>query len=109
MSPQDPGTGGDHNAEADTALMPSEVSPNVGFFDRFAGWSTRLVSRAAFFTFCVVLVIVWVPTILVIRDVDTWQLVINTGTTIITFLMGALLENGHTRSDHAIQHQLNPI
>src|SRR5437016_10642538 len=100
MSPREPGTGDDQNAESDTALMPSEVSPRIGFFDRFAGWSARLVGRAAFFTFCVVLVIVWVPTILVIRNVDTWQLVINTGTTIITFLMVALLENGHTRSDH---------
>jgi len=40
-------------------LMPSEVSSRVGPFDRFAGFSSKIASRAAFFTMCVVLVIVW--------------------------------------------------
>jgi hypothetical protein len=53
--------------------------------------------------------VVWLPTIFVLHDIDTWQLVINTVTTIITFLMVALLENTHTRSDRAIQHKLNAI
>jgi hypothetical protein len=57
----------------------------------------------------VILVVVWLPTIFVMHDIDTWQLVINTVTTIITFLMVALLENTHTRSDRAIQHKLNAI
>jgi hypothetical protein len=54
-------------------------------------------------------VIVWAPTILMFRDVDTWQLIINTVTTIITFLLVALLQNSQTRSDQAIQHKLNAI
>jgi hypothetical protein len=41
--------------------------------------------------------------------VDTWQLIINTVTTIITFLMVALLQNSQTRSDQALQHKLNAI
>jgi len=90
-------------------LMPSEVSSRVGPFDRFAGFSSRLASRAAFFTMCVVLVVVWAPTFFIIRNVDTWQLIINTITTIITFLMVALLQNSQTRSDQAIQHKLNAI
>jgi hypothetical protein len=90
-------------------LMPSEVSPRVGPFDVFAGWSSRIASRAAFFTFCVLLVIVWAPTFFLLRDVDTWQLIINTVTTIITFLMVALLQNSQTRSDQAVQHKLNAI
>jgi len=90
-------------------LMPSEVSERVGPFDVFAGWSSRLASRAAFFTFCVLLVIVWAPTFFLLRDVDTWQLIINTVTTIITFLMVALLQNSQTRSDQAVQHKLNAI
>ena len=92
-----------------TVTMPSQVSSRVGFFDRFAGWSTKIVGRAAFFCFCVALVVVWAPTILVLRDVDTWQLIINTITTIVTFLMVALLQNSQTRSDQAIQHKLNAI
>jgi hypothetical protein len=89
--------------------MPSDVSMRLGLFDRFAGWAAQLVGRAFFFSFCVLLVVVWLPTIFVLHDIDTWQLVINTVTTIITFLMVALLENTHTRSDRAIQHKLNAI
>jgi hypothetical protein len=89
--------------------MPSEVSSRVGVFDRFAGWSSKIASRAAFFTFCVLLVIVWAPTIFLLQSVDTWQLIINTVTTIITFLMVALLQNSQTRSDQAVQHKLNAI
>jgi len=54
-------------------------------------------------------VIVWAPSILFLRDIDTWQLIINTATTIVTFLMVALLQNSQTRSDHAVQHKLNAI
>jgi hypothetical protein len=97
------------NAKAGQPVMPSEVSGELGVFDRFAGWASGVVGRAWFFAFCVLLVVVWAPTIFVFRDVDTWQLIINTVTTIITFLMVALLQNTNTRSDHAIQHKLNAI
>ena len=90
-------------------LMPSEVSDRVGVFDRFAGGAAHIASRALFFVFCVLLITIWAPSILLIRDVDTWQLIINTATTIITFLMVALLQNSQTRSDQAVQHKLNAI
>jgi hypothetical protein len=90
-------------------LMPSEVSSRVGPFDRFAGLSSMVASRAAFFTMCVILILIWAPTYFLIQNVDTWQLIINTITTIITFLMVALLQNSQTRSDQAIQHKLNAI
>ena len=90
-------------------LMPTEVSDDMGFFDRFAGWSALLASRAYFFAFCVLLIVLWLPSFLLIRNVDTWQLIINTATTIITFLMVALLQNSQTRSDQAVQHKLNAI
>jgi low affinity Fe/Cu permease len=90
-------------------LMPSDVSKRVGAFDRFAGWSSKIASRAAFFTFCVLLVVIWLPSFFLIRNLDTWQLIINTVTTIITFLMVALLQNSQTRTDQAVQHKLNAI
>ena len=90
-------------------LMPSDVSQRVGAFDRFAGWSSKIASRAAFFTFCVLLVVIWLPSFFLIRNLDTWQLIINTVTTIITFLMVALLQNSQTRTDQAVQHKLNAI
>ena len=90
-------------------LMPTEVSTRVGFFDRFAGMASLVAGRAAFFAFCVLLIVIWAPSILVLRDVDTWQLILNTATTIITFLMVALLQNSQTRNDQAVHHKLNAI
>jgi len=57
----------------------------------------------------VLLVVVWAPSYFLLGSVDTWQLVINTATTIITFLMVALLQNSETRSDEAVQDKLNAI
>ena len=99
-------------------LMPSEVSSRVGFFDRFAGLAARLASRAPFFAFCLLLVIVWlVQGVVLIASKGSlhafldsqYQLEINTTTTIITFLMVALLQNSQTRTDQATQHKLNAI
>lgn len=90
-------------------LMPSEVSSRVGFFDRFAGFAAHGASRAVFFVFCVLLILIWFPSYFLIGNVDTWQLIINTATTIITFLMVALLQNSQTRSDQAVQHKLNAL
>jgi hypothetical protein len=91
------------------ARMPSEVSAGVGWFDRFAGAATRMVSRAWFFAACVLLVVVWAPSFFLFGDVDTWQLVINTATTIVTFLLVALTQNAQERDGQATQHKLNAI
>jgi low affinity Fe/Cu permease len=56
-----------------------------------------------------VLVLVWGPTYFIIGDLDTWQLIINTTTTIVTFLMVALLQDSQTRADDAVQDKLNAI
>ena len=90
-------------------LMPTDVSTRVGVFDRFAGVASNIAGRAAFFAFCVLLIVIWAPSILVLGDIDTWQLIINTATTIITFLMVALLQNSQTRNDQAVHHKLNAI
>jgi low affinity Fe/Cu permease len=89
----------------------------VGFFDRFAGRAGEIVSRAPFFAFSLLLVGAWLLEG-VVRMVtggvdaflnDSYQLQINTTTTIITFLLVALLQNSQTRSDRAIQHKLNAV
>lgn len=90
-------------------MLASDVTENVGLFDRFAAAVTRIVSRAVFFTCCVGVVVLWLPSIALFRDVDTWQLVINTLTTIITFLLVALVQNSQRRSDQALHHKLNSI
>src|SRR2546423_6025131 len=93
----------------DHPTMPSEVTPEVSPFDQFATAAARFVSRAWFFALCVLLVVVWVPSYFVFRDVNTWQLIINTATTIVTFLLVALLQNTQTRSDEALQQKLNAM
>jgi low affinity Fe/Cu permease len=89
--------------------MPSDTDEEVGWFDRFADRASHLVSRAAFFAFCVILVVVWAPSIAVLHSISTWQLIINTVTTIITFLLVALLQNTQERSDQATQGKLNAL
>jgi low affinity Fe/Cu permease len=89
--------------------MPSVGQSRPGLFDRFADTVSRFVSKAWFFAGCVLLVLVWAPSILVFRSVDTWQLLINTATTIVTFLLVALIQNTQTRADAAIQQKLNAL
>jgi len=100
---------GSKNSVAQKTEMPSDVDAHVGWFDRFATQASKFVSRAWFFAFCVLLVVVWAPSIALIRSISTWQLIINTLTTIITFLLVALLQNTQERSDNAIQAKLNAI
>lgn len=95
-------------SEPDSATMPTDVSGDLGFFDRFATAVSSWASKAWFFAACVLLIIVWAPTIVFFK-VDTWQLIVNTATTIVTFLLVALLQNTQTRSDDAVQHKLNAI
>ena len=101
--------GSEDRPEGDTAEKPSDVSARIGFFDRFAGRAAHIASRAPFFAFCLGLVLLWAPSYFLLRNLDTWQLIINTATTIITFLLVALLQNTQTRNDMATQHKLNAI
>lgn len=98
--------------------MPTEVSSRVGFFDRFAGQASSIASRAPFFAFCIVLVSLWLLQggIAVAASghissftSSAYQLEINTTTTIITFLLVALLQNSQTREAQATQHKLNAL
>lgn len=89
--------------------MPSDARDQPGPFDRFADAAAKYTSRAWFFAACVALVVIWAPSYFLIRDVNVWQLVINTATTCVTFLLVALWQNTQTRSDAAVQHKLNAI
>ncbi|GAA5110387.1 low affinity iron permease family protein [Pseudonocardia adelaidensis] len=89
--------------------MPAGVTGKLSIFDRFATAVNEFVSRAWFFMFCVLLVVLWVPSFLVLPSIDTWQLIINTATTIVTFLLVALLQNTQKRADDASQKKLNAI
>jgi low affinity Fe/Cu permease len=78
-------------------------------FDRFAEASSEFVSKGLFFTICIVVVVIWMPTITIFRSVDTWQLVINTATSVLAFLLIALLQNSERRYDEALHHKIDAV
>lgn len=78
-------------------------------FDGFAEGVTRVVSSAYFFASCIAAVVAWALFGPPLGFSNTWQLVINTATTIVTFLMVAVLQNSSRRGEKAIQHKLDAI
>jgi low affinity Fe/Cu permease len=79
---------------------------------RFTDFATKVAhatGQATTFAVCVVLVIVWALTGPLFQFSDTWQLVINTGTTIVTFLMVFLIQNTQNRDGAAIQAKLDEL
>lgn len=97
--------------------MPSSVSKDLTLFDRFATRVGRFVSRAPFFAAAVFVVVAWLvegAVRVVISGpkafIDqTYQLQINTVTTVITFLLVALLQNTQARDNEAMQEKLNAL
>lgn len=79
------------------------------FFRKFAGRSSHLVGSAWAFIIALTVVIVWAVTGPVFGFSDTWQLVINTGTTIVTFLMVFLIQNTQNRDAEAIHLKLDEL
>jgi low affinity Fe/Cu permease len=78
-------------------------------FTRFAKATSRLAGKPAAFIIAVALIMVWLITGPVFGFTDTWQLVINTGTTIITFLMVFLIQNTQNRDAEAVQVKLDEL
>jgi low affinity Fe/Cu permease len=78
-------------------------------FSRFAKWTARATGRPATFMLATLVIVVWAVTGPVFGFSDTWQLVINTGTTIITFLMVFLIQSTQNRDAEAVQVKLDEI
>jgi low affinity Fe/Cu permease len=78
-------------------------------FDRFAEGASQFVSRGLFFTISVVVVAIWMPTIFLFRSIDTWQLIINTLTSVLAFLLIALLQNSERRYDEALHQKIDAL
>ena len=79
------------------------------FFERFSGRIAIATGQPSAFTFALAVIILWAVTGPVFNWSDTWQLVINTGTTIITFLMVFLIQNAQNRDASAIQAKLDEL
>ena len=79
------------------------------FFTRIATFIARLVGQPLAFLLAVTVVVVWAVTGPIFNWSDTWQLVINTGTTIVTFLMVFLIQNTQNRDGAALQAKLDEL
>ena len=81
--------------------------------DRFFTWIANKISRFVgdpiAFVLALTVVIVWGVTGPIFRYSDTWQLIINTGTTIVTFLMVFLIQNSQNRDAAAMQAKLDEL
>ncbi|WP_299582027.1 low affinity iron permease family protein [Mucilaginibacter sp.] len=83
--------------------------PNKNLFEQFANAVTNWTGSSAAFILAVATVVVWGATGPVFHYSETWQLVINTGTTIITFLMVFLIQKSQNKESKAIQLKLNEL
>lgn len=81
----------------------------TAWYSRFAKAAAHFCGRPRVFSLAVGVILVWIVTGPVFAFSDTWQLVINTGTTIITFLMVFLIQNTQNRDTEAIQIKLDEL
>ena len=79
------------------------------WYSKFAKSAAHFCGRPRVFAIAVAIIVVWVVTGPIFQFSDTWQLVINTGTTIITFLMVFLIQNTQNRDTEAIQIKLDEL
>lgn len=79
------------------------------FFERFANWATQATGSSAAFIMAALTIIIWAVTGPVFHYSETWQLVINTGTTIITFLMVFLIQKAQNKDSKAVHLKLNEL
>ncbi|MFA5958081.1 low affinity iron permease family protein [Hyphomicrobium sp.] len=78
-------------------------------FSEFAGWSALLIGSASAFVVATLSVIAWAATGPLFHYSDTWQLVINTGTTLVTFLAVFLIQHSQNKDGRAIQLKLDEL
>ena len=85
------------------------ASPTADRFGRFAAMASSWLGSKFAFVCALLLILVWAVTGPLFRFSDTWQLVINTGTTIVTFLMVFLIQNTQNRDARAINLKLDEL
>jgi len=86
-----------------------KLTKSSSWFTGFAKATSRATGRPLAFAFAGTVIVVWIVTGPLFRFSDTWQLVINTGTTIVTFLMVFLIQNTQNRDAEALQVKLDEL
>jgi low affinity Fe/Cu permease len=79
------------------------------WFTRFTKWTARASGKSVTFIGALLIIVAWAITGPIFGFSDTWQLVINTGTTIITFLMVFLIQSTQNRDSEAMQVKLDEL
>ena len=87
----------------------SKPDNQVSAFTRFAKWAARATGKPGTFIAAAGIIVLWALSGPIFDFSDTWQLVINTGTTIITFLMVFLIQNTQNRDTEAMQIKLDEL
>jgi low affinity Fe/Cu permease len=92
-------------------VVESEDIPQTGLdrFTKFSVLSSRCLGSRWAFIAAIVVIVLWALTGQLFHYSDTWQLVINTGTTIVTFLMVFIIQNTQNRDARAIHLKLNEL
>jgi len=85
------------------------IKRKKNLFERFANWATIATGSSAAFIIAIAVIIIWGVTGPVFNYSDTWQLIINTGTTIVTFLMVFLIQKSQNKDSKAIHLKLNEL
>jgi low affinity Fe/Cu permease len=107
-------TGARTSNRGEHAVLPAAVDTRAQvhhneWFSRFAHETARLAGKPATFIAAVAVVVMWAAVGPLFHFSDTWQLVINTSTTIVTFLMVFLIQNTQNRDAMAVQIKLSEL
>jgi low affinity Fe/Cu permease len=89
--------------------MPPKRNPVSAVLERFSYHATRATGTSMAFVVACTIILIWAITGPIFHFSDTWQLVINTGTTIVTFLMVFLIQRAQNKDALAIHLKLNEI
>ena len=90
--------------------LNSDISPrNEGALERFSKLATEWTGTSLAFAVAVGIIVVWLVTGPVFGFSDTWQLVINTGTTVVTFLMVFLIQRAQNKEAKVVELKLSEI
>ena len=89
--------------------MPNKPNRNGNIFERISHYCTVFTGSTTAFIIAVAVIITWLITGPLFNFSDTWQLVINTGTTIITFLMVFLIQRAQNKDSKAVHLKLNEL
>jgi len=79
------------------------------FFEQFSARITKATGSSFAFLIAILVILIWIATGPLFHFSDTWQLVINTGTTIITFLMVFVIQHSQNKDTTAVQLKLNEL